>query len=319
VVRLAAGVVAADALQRNEAAAAGDADQIQESALSALLRTVDTTLWTVDPFGATGTEHVASLVGRPIAVARMTLLLNVLDDLSTGTDAELTLDANALVVRQAAYDRLASRQITVRLGELTRTDDGVLGYFVDDDYTRFTPVSPEVLAAARASGRQTGQLSVLGDGSATDPAVAPITHPFVDGSEQPLVTRPGQLVRLTVLMVPGSAAHATTGVLPRARVQLARDWVADALQQLSPSFRVGPVLVDPTTVRLPKITALPKDQVFTARTDEITWHDDVIAAATQDALLPDDPPLLREGYVRAQQSAPQGAGPQGPASPGTPS
>ena len=317
VVRLAAGVVAADALQRNQAGAAGAAAQPQESALSALLRTVDTTLWTVDPFGATGTEHVASLVGRPIAVVRMTLLLDVLDDLSTGPDAELTLDAAALAVRQAAYNRLASRQITVRLGELTRTDDGVLGYFANDDYTRFTPVSPEVLAAARASGRHTGQLSVLGDGSAADPAVVPITHPFVDDSEQPLITRPGQLVYLTVLMVPGGAAHATTGVLPRVRVQLARDWVADALQQLTPSFRIGPVLVDPATVRLPKITALPKDQVFTARTDETTWHDDVIAAATQDALLPDNPPLFREGYHPGAAAGAAGASTAGAAPQGT--
>ena len=235
-------------------------------------------------------------------------VLNVLDDLSTGPDAELTLDAAALALRKAAYDRLASRQITVRLGELTRTDDGVLGYFADDDYSRFTPVSPEVLTAARASGRHDGQLSVLGAGSATDPAVQPITHPFVDDSEQPLITRPGQLVRLTVLMMPGGAAHATTGVLPRVGVQLARDWVAGALQQLSPSFRIGPVLVDPKTVRLPKITALPKNQAFTARTDETTWQDDTIAAATQDALLPDDPPLFREGYIRVQQAPPQGTG-----------
>lgn len=308
VVRLAAGVVAADAGQRSAAAAANGDQPPQESALSALLRTVDTTLWTVDPFGITGTAHVASLVGRPIAVVRMTLRLDVLDDLATGADAELTLDPAALALRQSAYDRLANRQITVRLGELTRTDDGVLGYFVDDDYSRFTPVSPEVLAAARASGRHTGQLSVLGAGSATDPAVQPITHPFVDDSEQPLVVRPRQLVTLTVLMVPGGAVHATTGVLPRVGVQLARDWTADALQKLSPSFRVGPVLVDPKTVRVPKITALPANQVFTARTDETTWQDDTIAAATQDALLPDDAPLFREGYLRVQQTPPPEGG-----------
>lgn len=307
VVRLAAGVVTADAQARN-AAVAADAQPPEESALSALLRTVDTTLWTVDPFGATGTEHVAGLIGRPIAVVRMTLQLNVLDDLSTGQDAELTLDAAALAQRQAAYDQLASRQITVRLGELTRTDDGVLGYFADDDYSRFTPVSPEVLAAARAGGRQTGQLSVLGPDSSGDPPALPVTHPFVDDSEQPLTVRPGQLVRLTVLMVPGGAAHATCGVLPRTEVMLARDWTADALQRLSPSFRTGPVLLDPKTVRMPKITALPTNQVFTARTTETTWQDDPIAAATQDALLPDDPPVLREGYVRAQQLGPGGAG-----------
>jgi hypothetical protein len=305
VVRLAAAVVVADAAQRT-AAANGAAPPPQESALSALLRTIDTTLWTVDPFGATGKEHVAGLVGRPIAVVRMTLRLSVLDDLATGPDAELTLPADVLAARRRAYDRLASRQIAVRLGELTRTDDGVLGYFVDDDYTRFTPVSPEVLAAARAGGRQSGQLSVLGSGSAGDPAVAPITHPFVDDAEQPLLTRPGQRVALTVLMTPGGSAHATTGVLPRVRVSPARDWVADALQRLSPSFRVGPVLVDPKTVRLPRITALPQAQVLTARTDETTWKDSPIAAATQDALLPDEQPLFREGYIRVAQTPPAG-------------
>jgi hypothetical protein len=307
VVRLAAAVVVADAAQRTAAANSAVPGPPQESALSALLRTIDTTLWTVDPFGVTGKEHVAGLIGRPIAVVRMTLRLNVLDDLSTGPEAELTLPADILAMRQQAYDRLASRQIAVRLGELTRTDDGVLGYFVDDDYTRFTPVSPEVLAAARAGGRQTGQLSVLGSDSAGDPAVTPITHPFVDDTEQPLLTRPGQRVALTVLMTPGGSVHATTGVLPRVGISLARDWVADALQRLSPAFRVGPVLVDPNTVRLPRITALPQAQVLTARIDETTWKDSSIAAATQDALLPDEQPLFREGYIRAAQTPPAGS------------
>jgi len=302
VVRLAAGVVAADARQRNDPAAPAT-----ESALSALLRTIDTTIWTVDPFGTIGNEHVSGLVGRPIAVVRMTLRLSVWDDLTPGPDAELTLDPADLAERRAAYDRLAARRITVRLGELTRTDDGVLGYFADDDYTRFTPVSPEVLAAARAGGRHAGQLSVLGAESAGDPATEPVTHPFVDDSEQPLVARPGQLVRLTVLMMPGGAVHATTGVLPRAAVRLARDWVADALKQLSPSFRIGPALVDPTTVRMPKVSALPKEQVFTARTDETTWRDDPLAAATQDALLPDEAPVLREGYIRIRQAPATGS------------
>jgi hypothetical protein len=304
IVRLAAGVVSADAAART----ASGPGAPSESALSALLRVIDTTLWTVDPFGSTGTEHVAGLVGRPIAVARMTLRIDVLDDLGAGPDAELSLPPDVLTARQSAYNRLANRQITVRLGELTRTDDGVLGYFVDDDYTRFTPVSPEVLAAARASGRHAGQLSVLGAGSAADPESDPIDHPFVDDSERPLITRPGQLVTLTVLMVPGGSVHATSGLLPRVAVALARDWVADALQALTPSFRVGPLLLDPKTVRLPKITALASQQVLTTRTDETTWTDATIAVATQDALLPDDPPLFREGYIRAQPVPPAGAG-----------
>ncbi len=303
VVRMAAGLVAADSRQRAESAARPASDgTTPESALAALLRCIDTTLWSIDPFGTTGTEYVAGLVGRPLAVARMTIRLSVRDDLGAGADAELELDDAARSARRAAYDTLAARQIAVRLGELTRTDDGVLGYFVDDDYSRFTPVSPEVLAAARAGGRQVGQLSVLGPSSAAAPDVHPVSHPYVDDTEQPLAIRPAQLVRLTVVTVPGGGVHATSGVLPRVAAQMAREWVSGPLQRLSPSFRVGPVLLDPTTVRLPKTSGLPQDQAFTARTDPQSWRDDPISAATQTALLPDTAPVLREGYVRVATS-----------------
>ena len=172
VVRMAAALVAADAQRRADPAAADG-----ESALSALLRVIDTTAWTTDPFGSLGTEHQSVLVGRPIAVLRMQLQIEVETDLDTGAQAELNLDAAALAIRQAAYDLLSSRQVTVRLGELTRTDDGVLGYFVDDDYSRFTPVSPEVLAQARASGRLTGQQGVLGPGRRARPPSSPSPIP----------------------------------------------------------------------------------------------------------------------------------------------
>ena len=53
------------------------AEQERESALSALLRAIDTTLWTVDSFASLGSEHVAGLVGRPIAVVRAQLRLEL--------------------------------------------------------------------------------------------------------------------------------------------------------------------------------------------------------------------------------------------------
>jgi hypothetical protein len=308
VVRMAAALVAADAQRRTEPDSA-----TQESALSALLRVIDTTAWTTDPFGSLGTEHQSVLVGRPIAVMRMQLQIQVESDLGTGAEAELNLPPAALAARQAAYDLLSSRLITVRLGELTRTDDSVLGYFVDDDYSRFTPVSPEVLAQARASGRLTGQLGALGPGMTGPPGVDPVTHPYVDASETPLQTRPGQTVRLTVLMAPGGSAHATCGLFPRVSTSLSREWIASALKLLMPTFRVGPVLVDPAAVRVPKTTGLPKNQVFTARPDPASWRDDPIAAATQDALLPAAPAVVREGYLRVAlpDSSPAAGSPSG--------
>ena len=94
----------------------------------------------------------------------------------------------------------------------------MLGYFVDDDYTRSTPVSPEVRPQPRASGRLSGQLGVLGPDMSGPPGVVPVTHPYVDDRETPLQVRPGQIVRLTVLMAPGGSArhlrHLSPGAHP---------------------------------------------------------------------------------------------------------
>ena len=82
-------------------------------------------------------------------------------------------------------------------------------------------------------------------------------------------------------MAPGGKVHATSGVLPRKSLALARDWFHAALERLSPSFRVGPVLTDPTAVRMPKVTGLGDKQQFTRRDTPLTWRDDPIVAASQ--------------------------------------
>jgi hypothetical protein len=164
-------------------------------------------------------------------------------------------------------------------------------------------VAPEIRQQARDSGRLRGQLSIYGVGSQNDPPVRVIDHPYVNGPTD-VAVRSGQTIRLTLLMMPGGKVHATCGVLPRKSVALARDWFHDALMRLSPSFRVGPVLVDPTTVRLPMITGLGDKQAFTRRDTPLTWKDDPIVAATQTAYLPDLPTTLQEGWIRVQQDAP---------------
>ena len=67
----ATGLVAADVKDRDGPAPSA------ESALTAALRAIDTTLWTVDTFAGLGSEHIAGLVGRPIAVVRAQLWLEL--------------------------------------------------------------------------------------------------------------------------------------------------------------------------------------------------------------------------------------------------
>jgi hypothetical protein len=286
VTRWAAGVVQADATARNDPATPPDAD----SALSALLRGIDTTLWSVDPLGSTGTAAVAGLVGRPLAVVRAVLRLDVLPDTD---DVSFPRGAPDRARRQKAFVEAARHSVAVRLGELTRTDDGLLAFAVDDDYERLRLVAPEVREQAREARRRAGRLVA----SAALPPTSPITHPYVSGPTDVSI-HPGQEIRLTLLLSPGGKVHVTSGVVPRKGLALARDWFQSALERLSPSFRVGPVLVDPTGVRMPRVTGLGDGQVFTRRVSPLTWRDDPILAASQTALLPDDPAGLQEGWIR---------------------
>jgi hypothetical protein len=295
---MATGMVAADARERAGEAAGSE----QESALSAFLRAVDTTLWTVDTFAHLGTEHIAGLIGRPVAVVRATLRLDISDDLE-----ELDLSAaGARAEREAAYRALADRAFPVRLGELTRSDDGLLGFFVDDDYTRFHVVDKVVRDGALDVRRGRGQFDQIGRAQQV-PDVLPIEHPYVVAEDE-LFVRPGQVLRLTLLLHPAARVHLTSGLLPRKYLQLARDWVHPGLSVMSPSVRVGPVIVDADTIRLPKVSSFPKDQIWTRRDTPSTWKDDPILAATQTALFPDTPSEVQEGYIRVAPGPAPGGG-----------
>jgi hypothetical protein len=299
---LAAGLVAADAVHRE----AGSTST--ESALSAFLRAIDTTLWTVDSFALLGGEHVAGLVGRPIAVVRAQLRL----ELRPEDDLDLTDPARA-AERAAAEQALAAVAFPVRIGELTRTDDGVLGFFVDDDYSRFRLVDKTVAAFAPESGRSRGQLGLLGRSDPL-PSTEAITHPYVAGSGESdtVHLHVGQTVTLTLIMHPAGKAHLTSGILPRKALALARDWVGPGLAAIAPSLRTGPVLVETDLdleqqVRLPKVSVFGQNQAFLWRDTPATWRYDAILAATQTALLPESPAAFREGWVRVVPEPAEGA------------
>ncbi len=169
--------MAADAERRKGAPL--DPDTPQESTLSSLLRAIDTTLWTVDTFAALGSEHVAGLVGRPIAVVRAQLRL----ELRPPSDIDLSNPQRAN--EWAAAEREAARYaFPVRIGELTRSDDGVLGFYVDDDYSKFRLVDKVIASSATQGGRSRGQLGLFGKQSGVPPK-APFPEGYISGPTMP--------------------------------------------------------------------------------------------------------------------------------------
>ena len=301
----AAGLIAADAAARAGQTLAQAAPD--ESALTAFLRAVDTTLWTVDTFSALGAEHVAGLVGRPVAVVRAQLRL----ELMPPTDVDLSDPVQAAHWAQAE-EEAKRHAFEVRIGELTRSDDGVLGFFVNDDYAHFRLVDKVIAATSADAGRSRGKLELLGANTGK-PKQSAIDHPYIAGRDEDdtLSLHIGQTVTLTILMHPGGKCCLTSGILPRKALALQRDWVGPGLAKIAPSLRTGPVLVetdlDPLgQVRLPKVSVFGKNQNFLWRDTPATWRTDAILAATQTALLPDTPAELREGWIRVAPDVPDG-------------
>jgi hypothetical protein len=259
-----------------------------EDALSALLRIVDSTLWAVDPYGHTGEEHKSLLVGHPIVVLRAQLRLEVKEPVTP--------------------DLVNQIRVPVRLGALAHWQDGLFGYFINDDYRTLYCADAAIAGFARDFGPGRGflqQINLVPDfyqtfandlGAGVTTGKTPIGHPYVN-ADGVIFIQPGQYdadgtwagpqtIDLTLLVEPHTLVHATCGLVPRKEIGIRREWVADALARLSPTFRFGPVLVDPKRIR------------WDHRTDVATWNEVGVVNSTGDALLPADPAKGQEGWLR---------------------
>jgi hypothetical protein len=250
----------ADGLLASDAALAAAGQQNEQSALAALNQLIDTTRWTVDMSGASGDEHLALLIGHPVAVLRAGFKIAIQD-----------VPGDSLAPETA---------VPVKLGTLAHSQDGLLGYFVSDDYTRVRAVDPAI-------------------GDVAPPGGTTITSTYVDQSEY-FSAQPETGIDLTLLAVPASDVHATTGLLPQKSVGMRRDWVATGLARLSPNFRYGPVLIDRKATRVPVAADVHGTWSWHHRTDPNTWSTQSVVNATGTAIIPDDPPSIQYGWVNLQ-------------------
>jgi len=270
----------------------------RETALAALLRIIDASLWAVDPYGHIGEEHLSLLIGHPVAVMR----------------ARLRVELREPIDPEAA-SRLA---VPVRLGALAHWQDGLFGYFVDDDYSTLYCADRAVAAFAREVGPGRGFLQTItavddfyrtfaDDLGAGAHGASPVGHPYVSPSEV-IYVHPGQDVWLTLLVEPHALVHVTSGVVPRKDIGMRREWLVPGLDQLAPTFRFGPVLVDPRTIRMPVPGDLEGTWSWDHRADATTWTEQPVTHATAEARLAPDPPVAEEGWLRLTPRPPKQGG-----------
>lgn len=255
-------------------------------ALRDFLRSIDESLWTVDPLGGRSDAFLALLIGRPLAVVTATVSLEIEGDPLRDTAWPYTFSqSDPLFLRY---------RFPVRLGDLGYRQDGLIGYFAGGDFTRFDCVHlpEETLQGPAASD----YLRRIEPGNYLNLAFA------ADG--------PGPAETLLMLMDPRAGVHVQCGILPVKEATLPSAWVDGALAAMIATFRAGPSLVS----QQPATTAGPDDPAvallmprFAEQRGTLTWLEaDGQGGWTEMALAPVDgaarlptiAPTLREGLLK---------------------
>lgn len=181
------------------------------AAFQDFLEAIDATLWSIDPLGSRNDQNLSVLVGRPLALTRATLQFQLNGSPMRDQTWPKTFDTSV-----PAYTQ---EQFQIRLGEQELRQDGLIGYYLDQDYTSFHNVHP-------TSG-SSNYLDPIQQGSY-------ISMPF-DG----VTTKDVML-----LLDPRAAVHAMTGLFPVLSLSLPSQFVDPVLASLEISFHVAPFLTE---------------------------------------------------------------------------
>lgn len=243
------------------------------AALAGLLELIDRVGLCITTPVAHPVHGPAHVVGQPLVLARASLTLEVYGRRAT--------DQRVVDPAGARTGGIGGVQFPVRVGDVGKSTDGVIGCFVGSDYTRFRPA----FAALRTP-------------DAAPAPRAPDAYFAID--DELTVSLDAGPVDLTLLLDPRGVVHVASGILPVARLELPGPLVADALDRMEPAMHVGPVLGAADDFRLP----VPDDihgswtWMHRERPPAPPWHvdADVDKPATAPG-IPSRSMQIREGWL----------------------
>jgi hypothetical protein len=251
-----------------------------------VLNAIDETLWSTQPIGAAFDRSLAVLLGRPLAMVRASLQLDLAGKPRPDPSWQFTATPATPEVTGYAFP--------AELGNVAQLEDGLIGYFSGDDYSHMNVV---VQSGADADG----YLKPIGQ----------------EGNYVPLTAGSGQRVLLSMLLDPRAAVHATTGILPVGSLEVPDRFVAPALAAMCATFRLSGVLTEERTAIDEHGTAvssvvmpLPGETTGSwswLEKDGTAWTASLTTAADAAAHLGNTAPVLRQGLLQLTTPNPKGA------------
>ncbi len=268
-------------------------------AYTELMDAIDSTLWLNNPLKEG--NNLSILLGKPLAVVRGEVELTL-----SGKPAynQGWFQTGAYYDDQGIYKPqeppFMSVKFNVRIGDSLMKKNGVMGYFVNDDYTKFYKVygstghTQELQQLLKTGGASLslGQVkSALSKSSSSSSGYVITDHLITLAANQ-------GPVKLTLIMDPTGDLPIIPGSLPGSSISLPNGPVTAAIENLSATFRTGPLLLDPNQIRMPTPAEVRGDWAWVARKDVTEWQPDMtVTEQTSQATLSPQPLSLMEGWL----------------------
>ena len=204
-------------------------DQLEQKKafLGAFMRTLDNALDNIDPENYAHHQSQALLMGRPIAVVRASLNLEL-----AGLPAiDHSWPAFRQDLRRNTRDThgFTKVQFPIRIGEHGQLNDGVVGFWVETD----SGYDNNLFYAPQSD-------SIGNDNIRTHADDAVNLYQSLEQDPQ----------HLTMLLDPRGKVHITTGILPTKEIDIPPDQYVDALQAIEINFLTTPIITPQGQINL---------------------------------------------------------------------
>lgn len=260
--------------QRQSIANTGTTDN---SFLKHFLVALDTALENISPENFAEHQDLALLMGRPIAVVRAKLDLELQEP--AFVDQSWTQLSHELQGHGRSSEGFTKVKFPFRLGDYRQANDGLLGYWIetpegklgDNYYSSEAGVNPDPLIVAyKESGEGVNIFHAIDD----DP------------------------ICVTMLVDPLGSIHVTSGILPVKSIHIPKDQYKNVLKHIAVTFLTAPVLSMENHLRI----NLPKEPgygwTWLEKTTAKTWleinQSVTISRALFDSKFPDIPGLWEQ-------------------------
>jgi hypothetical protein len=255
----------------------------QPVAFQAFLQTIDETLWTIDPLGNRDDMNLSILIGRPLALIRARLQFQLDGNpISNLSDWNITYPPPS---PEFIHDVFA-----IRLGDQLTRQDGVIGYFVGNNYATFASVAQPQTTTPQSYVQIIGPVGQKQGGNYLE------------------LPCDNSTLYVTILLDPRASMHAITGILPVKVVDVPAQFIEPALSAIEVSFRVGPILtsIQASPVQGTRATSTAHQAIrypFAAEQNGTwSWWEQAngydLVQSSVNAQLKDMPNTLREGFLQ---------------------